>query len=533
MPANVWVKDADRRFLLVNRSMAQWLGAKPADVIGKTADQCGMWQAELYRGLDQQVIDTGEAVPAFETDGEGFGGVHTWLETKAPIKDSQGRVKYVLSTAVDITERKRIERDLERSEDRLVNAQRVAQLGSWELDIETDQQYWSEGVYQILGLSPGDVAPTYEAFLERVHPEDRETIKEVFAQTLRQWEPLSFEYRVVLPSGEERVIHERNQVTVDGKGKAIRLIGTAQDITERKRIEQELERSKASLDNAQHIARLGSWEWELDAGQSDWSQEMYSVLGLSPDEVTPSFDAFIERVHPEDRGRIKEADAQAVGQHDPVSIEYRIELPDGEERIIYERKQAKRDAAGQPLSLVGILQDITERKQAEEEMRAAVEQSELANRTKSVFLANMSHELRTPLNAIIGFSEILSRQIYGDIGSPKYLDYAKDINHSGTHLLELINDILDLSKIEAGRIELHEENIDVARVVASCLTLVSGRAQTNGVSLDYRLPDHLPMLRADKRKLKQIMLNLLSNAVKFTPKGWSAPLRVDRLHVWN
>ena len=165
------------------------------------------------------------------------------------------------TTAVDITERKRIERDLERSEDRLVNAQRVAQLGSWELDIETDQQYWSEGVYQILGLSPGDVAPTYEAFLERVHPEDRETIKEVFAQTLRQWEPLSFEYRVVLPSGEERVIHERNQVTVDGKGKAIRLIGTAQDITERKRIEQELERSKASLDNAQHIARLGSWEW--------------------------------------------------------------------------------------------------------------------------------------------------------------------------------------------------------------------------------------------------------------------------------
>ena len=254
---------------------------------------------------------------------------------------------------------------------------------------------------------------------------------------------------------------------------------------------------------------------------------MYQVLGLAPGEVTPSFETFIERVHPDDRDRIKEADDQALAQRDPVSIEYRIELPGGEERNVYERKQANFDAAGKPLSLAGILQDITVRKQAEEEMRIAMEQAELANRTKSELLANMSHELRTPLNAIIGFSEILSRQIYGEIGSPKYLDYAKDINQSGTHLLELINDILDLSKIEAGRLELHEEDIDVARVVASCLTLVSGRAQNSGVILDARVPDHLPMLRADKRMLKQILLNLLSNAVKFTPKGGRVTLAVS------
>jgi len=170
--------------------------------------------------------------------------------------------------------------------------------------------------------------------------------------------------------------------------------------------------------------------------------------------------------------------------------------------------------------------DITERKEAQEKALSAKEQAELANRTKSDFLANMSHELRTPLNAIIGFSEVIQGETFGPVGSPKYLEYVTDINASGQHLLELINDILDLSKVEAGKVELHEEAVVVSKVVDSCMQLMKERAETAGVKLATELAQGLPALYVDKRKLKQILINLLSNAIKFTPAGGKVSVNV-------
>ncbi len=151
--------------------------------------------------------------------------------------------------------------------------------------------------------------------------------------------------------------------------------------------------------------------------------------------------------------------------------------------------------------------------------------SSYANRSKSEFLASMSHELRTPLNAVIGFSEIIKDETFGPVGNVKYRDYAKDINDSGQHLLSLINDILDLSKIESGTDELHDDNIEIPGIIRSALKLVGQRAQQRGIKLELELADQLPALRADERKLKQILVNLLSNAVKFTDAGGTVTLR--------
>ncbi len=170
----------------------------------------------------------------------------------------------------------------------------------------------------------------------------------------------------------------------------------------------------------------------------------------------------------------------------------------------------------------GMLDTVQER---DVQVTTAKEQAELADRSKSEFLANMSHELRTPLNAILGFSEVMGNATFGPLGNPKYEEYAKDINDSGRHLLDLINDILDLSKVESGTDELREENIEIHELVGPVMSLVKGRAMKGGDELETEVEDHLPMLRADERKLKQILVNLLTNAIKFTPPGGKVTLR--------
>lgn len=169
--------------------------------------------------------------------------------------------------------------------------------------------------------------------------------------------------------------------------------------------------------------------------------------------------------------------------------------------------------------------EVKRRELVANELRDARDVAEMANASKSQFLANMSHELRTPLNAIIGFSEVMNGELFGPIENDRYKEYMVDIHRSSSHLLSLINDILDLSKIEADRYELYEEELDVIEVVASCERMMRHRAEEAGVHLTVTIEDDLPGLTADKRALRQILLNLVSNAVKFTPKGGS--IRLD------
>jgi len=167
----------------------------------------------------------------------------------------------------------------------------------------------------------------------------------------------------------------------------------------------------------------------------------------------------------------------------------------------------------------GTAENITALRQREEALIGAKESAELANRAKTEFLANMSHELRTPLNAVIGFSEIMESELLGPLGSAQYKSYAADIHESAQHLLTLINDILDVAKIEAGAHELREEVVDPVDVVGAVERLVAERAKRAGLDLSIDMPEGLPRLKADERKLKQVLLNLMSNAIKFTPDG--------------
>ena len=175
-----------------------------------------------------------------------------------------------------------------------------------------------------------------------------------------------------------------------------------------------------------------------------------------------------------------------------------------------------------------LMAEIARREQVQNDLLAAKEAAEAASRAKSDFLANMSHELRTPLNAIIGFSEVMRRGMFGPL-SPKYGDYARMVHDSGTHLLAIINDILDLAKAESNKMELHEEDVDITRVIALCSTIVQELADRSGVNYAVTIVSVPPRVRADASRLRQILINLLGNAVKFTPKGGKVSLAVEAL----
>lgn len=224
---------------------------------------------------------------------------------------------------------------------------------------------------------------------------------------------------------------------------------------------------------------------------------------------------------------LMDSDARlAGGELPPGSYEEEVVDRDGKRRVLLTTKSLLQGSDGEDAMLVTVWLDISGRKSAELELLAAKEQAEIANRSKTEFLATMSHELRTPLNAIIGFSQVIGGEMLGPIGTPKYAGYARDVLSSAEHLLGIINDILDVSKLEAGKLELSEETVDVFKTVSDLVQLLEVKARAGSVKIGLRCEGGIPPLRADGRKLKQIVMNLLGNAIKFSHSGGAVEIVV-------
>jgi PAS domain S-box-containing protein len=232
------------------------------------------------------------------------------------------------------------------------------------------------------------------------------------------------------------------------------------------------------------------------------------LLGLTDYDLVPS----------EQAAFFQEIDRKVLATGAPYETEEMLTSADGAEYWLFTRKSMVKVANGERY-LVGIISDITERKRMEKDLVAAKVKAEDANRAKSMFLANMSHELRTPLNAVIGFAEIIKNELLGPINEPRYRDYAGDIHSSGKHLLQLINDILDMTKVEAGTYQLREDVCDVARMVGDSVALVRNLALQNELTVRLEVPENMPLLFADERCVRQALVNFLSNGIKFTPRG--------------
>ena len=413
-----------------------------------------------------------------------------------------------LVLAATVAERHQAEASLRASEASLANAQRIAQLGNWDLDRNTQQLRWSEEIYRILGKRPGTFEPSLEAYLEYVHPEDRELVKSSIEAALFQQQPYSIDYRLVLPDGSHRTVCEHAAVN------STYITSTVQDITDRKRSEAALRSSEERFSKAFHASPVGISICTLTDGRFlDANESFLRSLGwLRHEFIGRSASELGMWVNSEDGRRL----AQVLQEQSSIgNQEIKIRTKTGEVRDWL--LSVELIDLGSSQCVLIMTSDITERLRSEE-FRRGKEAAEAANESKSIFLANMSHELRTPLNAIIGYSEILQEDAR-DLGAEEFIDDLQRINTDGQHLLMLIKDILDLTKIEAGRIEFHLETFTIENLVEEVAATIAPMADKNSTILEIQCPEDIGSMQTDLTKLRQSLLNLLSNASKFTSSG--------------
>jgi len=515
--AIVSITDVTGRITSVNDKFCEVSGYTREELIGqnhrllKSSFHTDEFYKELWETISQGKVWHGTLCNRSKQ------GDEYWVEsTIVPFLDEKGKPYKYVSARTDITA-------LRQSEERLNRSQMFAKIGTWDWNISTGELFWSDRIWPLFGYNKESTETTYENFLDAVHPDDRSMVMQAVEDCVEHGGDYNIEHRVVWPDGSTHWVQESGDVVRSDDGKPLHMLGVVQDIDVRKIAELELKKSESQLHEAQALSHIGNWQADMISGKLYWSDEIYRIFGYEPGSIEPSVDLFRNAVHTDDLDLVLKSERQAskTGVHDVI---HRIKQPEGGIRYVHELAHAETDDNGNMISLIGTVQDITNEMDIKNDLIDAREEAEKASKAKSQFLSSMSHELRTPMNAIMGFSQLLKIDPEQPLSEIQQ-DNINEILGAGNHLLDLINEVLDLTRIEAGRIDLSIESVVVGKVVTESLQLITPLAQKRGIEISLvcnrdeisfdQLLDQSTAVRADQTRLKQVLLNLLSNAVKY------------------
>ena len=441
---------------------------------------------------------------------------------------------------VEIRRLERAHAGFDESERRFRRAVEAARCGIWEWDLATDTIYMSDATASLFSWRGGVVGG--QEVLDRVWPGHRDGLRDAL-RAAALYGGFDVSFRVPSLTGGRPVwIDARGEAFGDSpQGGFARIIGVALDVTEERLAQARAQSAETRLRDAIESVSEAFVLWDRNERLVLCNQNYRSFFQLEASLLKPG--ARRDEVERTARSAVR-AEMRIPGESKDVR---EAELVDGRWVQICERRTAEGGVVVTAADITAVKAQEQARRLNEEALRKAVAnleksqaelsdlarkyeaekvRAEAANQAKSEFLANMSHELRTPLNAINGFSEIMLTEMFGTLGDSRYRDYAQDILNSGQHLLALINDIMDMSKIEAGKMKLNFEEVALDEVVEDAARIVRHRAEAAGLALSLDAP-RLPPIEADQRAVKQVLLNLLSNAVKFTPRGGDVTVLVD------
>ncbi len=408
---------------------------------------------------------------------------------------------------------------LQKSEHQLKIAQNIADIGNWEWDLRTGDIKWSDVMYRLFGYDEiPECADVREIFINSIHKEDNELVENKIRELLKKTKGLSFEFRIVLPSGKLRIVNLQAQVLVNVHGKVVRIYGTCQDITVLKEVEIELKKNKSSLEKTQKIAGLGSWQYDFTDSRLFVSDGFYKIFETNQEEFKSIKHSVLKNITDSERKKFITFYENALNFGKQEIIEFSIKNSKGTLNVIEASCTKETDENGYRIH--GIFRDITRQREHEKTLDEARKKAEESDRLKSAFLANMSHEIRTPMNAIIGFSSLLSDQ---DITEEERNEYIGYITSSGESLMTLINDIIDLSKIESEQITIEKKEFSVStllkEVVATATEQQIFYSKPNISVINEFLEHENLYLYSDRVRVKQIFDNIVNNAIKFTDTG--------------
>ena len=506
---------SDGRHIEVNDAFCQMTGYAAEEIIGRTAVELNIWVNLSERQRLFDILASQGFVRNYEFESRTKSG-----EVRIALLSSEmieiGGENCLISVSQDITERKRASEELRKSEERWQLVLKANNDAIWDANLVTGEVFRSPRWKQMLGYEESEIGNTVAEWKTRIHPEDLNRVSTLMQQHLDGITPFyAAEYRLQCKDGSYKWIQDRGQAVWDENRKPVRLLGSQADINYRKQAEINLAESEQKYRSLVETSQDVIWACDRTGRINFINQAAKHIYGYEPAEMLGRY--FSDFLATEAVAASFEWHQRLLEGESIFQAESTIITKDGREVNILTNAIAIKDPEGKIIGTTGTASDITTRKQTEIALKQAKEAADKANRAKSEFLANMSHELRTPLNAILGFTQLLSRDSSLQTEQKEQINI---ITKSGEHLLNLINSILQMSKIEVGRVTLETNPFDLHHLIETLESMLQLQAQKKGLQLIFDQEPNLPQyIKTDESKLRQVLLNLLGNAIKFTTEG--------------
>jgi PAS domain S-box-containing protein len=498
------------RILEVNDVTCRLFGYEPGELIGMSVlalaapESVEQVKAAVREGLQKPYESVGR-----RKDGTTFPG-----ELYAKVIPYQGRIVRVVAMR-DATEHKRIEQALRASEEQW----RTLVESAPNSIVVADEQERIRFVNRLSGdHKPEDMYGM--SIYDFVQPSDQERVRESLREAARTGRAVSYEALILEPGGAE-VWYHNNVAALSRNGTVVGYLFIGTNISELKRNEERIKRNELFLSRAQEIARTGCWEATFGGPVETWSDELYRLYGVEPGAIEPTFENFLKLVHPDDRPALERRTSEVLARGDALMEEFRIVRPDGAVRVLYSKAEVIRDSVGHPIRMIGVNQDVTELKQAYEEIAQRTSELRKAQELdylKSNFVNAVTHELRTPLTSIKGYAEFLEDEVGGPLSEPQR-EFVHQLQLGAERLERLVDDLLDFARIDAGTFKLRVSDADLTAKIRETALSLEPQAREARLSLKLALPEEPLRVAMDAQRIAQVLLNLVNNAIKFTPPG--------------
>jgi PAS domain S-box-containing protein len=495
-PVMIWVAGTDKGCTFFNKP---WL-----NFTGRTIDQemgngwaDGVHPEDLDRclGIYNSAFDARRTFQ-MEYQLRRSDGEYRWiLDSGSPLY-REGEFAGYIGSCIDVTEHRRIEERLRASEIRLLDAQRLAKVGNWELDLEANSIHWSDEMFRIFGRN--EPPHGFKGFLKMVHEKDREKLLETNYRARATGDPLDVEYRIVRPDGEIRFVRSIGEVIKDQQGAVVRMSGAAQDITDQVLARDLLRESEQRLKRAERLSHVGNWHWDINANRISWSEEIHRIFG-KPDDQPPTYEGFLEAIIPQDRERVDRCTKTCISGKRGRSIEFQITRPTGELRTVMCISDVLLNDEGFVTHLFGACQDITDLRRAQEETFARQKLESVGT-----LAGGIAHDFNNLLGGVLAQADLAIAELAAGAHPEEELKVIREATIRGS---EIVRQLM----IYAGKEVEVPGLVDVSRIVEQMLELLNVSISKHA-TLTTALAAGLPAVRAGAGQLRQIVMNLIMNA---------------------